>query len=85
MPESVVREELEILGIDIQGATQLRSGLRDQDHTKDRPPTPTSLYQWREGRRGITHHSVPVQVLTQLEATVIQIMLAGRPQKVFAA
>ena len=36
-------------------------------------------------RRGITHHSVPVQGLTQLEATAIQIMLAGRPVKVLAA
>ena len=40
MPQSVVREELETLGIHVQGVTQLRSGRRDQDHTKDRPPTP---------------------------------------------
>jgi len=26
---------------------QLRSGCRNQDPTKDRPLTPTSLYQWR--------------------------------------
>ena len=45
MPESVVREELETLGIHVLGVTQLRSGRRDQDPTKDRPPTPTSLYQ----------------------------------------
>jgi len=45
MPESVVREELETLGIHVQGVKQLRSGRRDQDPTKDRPPTPTSLYQ----------------------------------------
>ena len=51
MPESVVREELETLGIYVQGVTQLRSGRRDQDPTKDSPPTPTSLYQWREGLR----------------------------------
>ena len=36
-------------------------------------------------RRGITHHPVPVLGLTQLEATAIQIMLAGRPVKVLAA
>ena len=36
-------------------------------------------------RRGITHHSVPVPGLTQLEATAIQIMLAGRPVKVLAS
>ena len=36
-------------------------------------------------RRGIAHHSVPVPGLTQLEATAIQIMLAGRPVKVLAA
>ena len=40
MPERVVREELETLGIHVQGVTQLRSGRRDQDPTKDRPPTP---------------------------------------------
>jgi len=51
MPESVVREELETLGIHVQGVTQLRSGRRDQDPNKDRLPTPTSLYQWREGLR----------------------------------
>jgi len=48
MPESVVREELESLNIRVQGVTQLRSGRRDQDPAKDRPPNPTSLYQWRE-------------------------------------
>ena len=48
MPESVVREELESLNICVQGVTQLRSGRRDQDPAKDRPPTSTSLYQWRE-------------------------------------
>jgi hypothetical protein len=40
MPESVVREELESLSIRVQGVTQLRSGRRDQDPTKDRPLTP---------------------------------------------
>ena len=40
MPESVVREELETLGIHVQGVTQLRSGRRDQDPTKDRPLKP---------------------------------------------
>ena len=38
MPESVVRNELESLNIRVQGVTQLRSGLRDQDQSKDRPP-----------------------------------------------
>jgi len=41
IPESVVREELETLGIHVQGVMQLRSGRRDQDPTKDRPPIPT--------------------------------------------
>ena len=36
-------------------------------------------------RRGITLHSVPLPGLTQMEATVIRIMLAGRPVKVLAA
>jgi len=40
MPESVVREELESLGILVQGVTQLRSGSRDQDSNKECPLTP---------------------------------------------
>jgi hypothetical protein len=40
MPESVVREELESLNIRVQGVMQLRTGRRDQDPAKDRPPTP---------------------------------------------
>jgi hypothetical protein len=51
MPESVVREELETLDIHVQGVMQLRSGRSDQETAKDRPLTPTSLYQWREGPR----------------------------------
>ena len=51
MHDSVVREELDSLGIYVQGVTQLRSGRHDQGPTKDRPPTPTSLYQWPEGLR----------------------------------
>jgi hypothetical protein len=38
--ESVEREELELLDIYVQGFTQLRSGRRDQEPAKDRPPTP---------------------------------------------
>ena len=51
MPESVVREELEALNIRVQGVTQLRCGHRDQGPAKDRPPTPTPSYQWREDPR----------------------------------
>jgi hypothetical protein len=40
MPESVVREELEALGISVQGVMKLRSGRRRQDAARDRPPTP---------------------------------------------
>jgi hypothetical protein len=40
MPESVVREELEVLGMRAQGVMQLRSGRRDLDASKDRPLTP---------------------------------------------
>ena len=40
MPESVVREELESLNICVQGVTELRSGRRDPDPSKDRLPTP---------------------------------------------
>ena len=49
MPESVVREELEALDTHVQAGMQLRSGSRDQDPAKDRPLTPTSLYQWHGG------------------------------------
>jgi hypothetical protein len=42
MPESVVREELESMNIQVQGVIQLRSGRRDQDPAKDRPPPLTS-------------------------------------------
>ena len=45
MPESVVQEELETVGIHVQGVTQLCSGRRDQDPKEQRPPAPTSLYQ----------------------------------------
>jgi len=51
MPESTVREELESLNIHVQGVMQLRSGRRDQDPAKDRPPTPTSLCLWHGVRR----------------------------------
>jgi hypothetical protein len=40
IPESVLREELELLEIHVQGVMQLRSGRRDQDPANDRPPTP---------------------------------------------
>jgi hypothetical protein len=40
LPESVVREELEALGICAQGVMQLRSGRRDLAASKDRPLTP---------------------------------------------
>ena len=46
-----VREEIEFLSIHVLGVAQLRSGQHDQDPTKDHPPTPTSLYQWRERLR----------------------------------
>jgi hypothetical protein len=42
MPESVVREELVSLNIQVQGVIQLRSGRRDQDPAKERPPTSIS-------------------------------------------
>jgi len=33
----------------------------------------------------MVHHSVPVPCLTQLEATAVQVTLAGRPEKILAA
>jgi hypothetical protein len=47
MLKSVVREELEILDIHVQGVTQLGSVPRDQDPAKDGPPTPTWLQKAR--------------------------------------
>ena len=40
MTESIVQEELEAMGIRVQGVMQLCSGRRDKDATHDRPPTP---------------------------------------------
>ena len=51
MPESVVREELETLGIHVHGLTLLRSGRRDQDPPRTALPPPTSLYQGRVALR----------------------------------
>jgi hypothetical protein len=51
MPKSVVQKELESVIIRVQDVTQLRFDLRDQDPDKNRLPTPTSLYQWRENLR----------------------------------
>jgi len=36
-------------------------------------------------RRGIVHHTVPVQGLQHLEATRIQVILATKPVKILAA
>jgi hypothetical protein len=38
MPESAVRKELGTLNIRVQGVIHLRSGRRDKDPAKDRPP-----------------------------------------------
>ena len=40
MPESIFREELEALGIRVQGVMKLRSGRRHQEAANDRPVTP---------------------------------------------
>ena len=39
MPESIIREELEVPGIRVQ-SVKLSSGRRHQDVTKHRPPSP---------------------------------------------
>ena len=49
MPESVVRDEPESLNIRVQGVTQLRSGRRDQNPAKDRPPTPQFIISVARG------------------------------------
>ena len=50
MHQSVVREELETLGISVQDVMQLRSGRRDQDATSDRKPTPHMWCRWLEAQ-----------------------------------
>jgi hypothetical protein len=49
MPGSVVREELEPLNFCVQGFMQLRSGRRDQDPAKYRPPTPQFIVSMARG------------------------------------
>jgi hypothetical protein len=49
MPESVVREELESLIIRVQGVMKLRSGRRDQDPAKNRPPYPNFIVSLARG------------------------------------
>ena len=58
MPESVVREELEALGIHVQGVLQLRSGRLDQDASKDRPLTPLHYISGTRARgvQGAIYH-----------------------------
>ena len=59
------------------------SGLPTVCHRTDRPTAEggTAILV----RRGIVHHSVPVPRLTHLEATAVQVTLAGRPVKILAA
>jgi hypothetical protein len=61
MPESIVWEELESLDIRVQGVTQLRSGRRDQDPTKDRPPSTHLIVSVAQGPEVLK-----VQSLTEL-------------------
>jgi hypothetical protein len=49
MPETVMREKLEALGICVQGVLELRSGRRDQDPEKDRPTTPHFIVTMARG------------------------------------
>ena len=50
MPKSVFREQLEALGIHVQGVMQLLSGLRDQDATRNRPPYPNFVVSVARGQ-----------------------------------
>jgi hypothetical protein len=58
MPESVIREELEALDIHVQGVMQLRSGLRDQDPSNDRPLTPPFIVSMARGPEVSTARSI---------------------------
>ena len=51
MPESVVREELETLGIHVEGARSCIPAVVTRTPPRTVLPPPTSLYQWREGMR----------------------------------
>jgi hypothetical protein len=51
MPESLVREELELLVIPVKAVTHLRSRRRDQDPKSTALAPLTILCQWSEGQR----------------------------------
>jgi hypothetical protein len=58
MPENVVREELESLGICFQGVLQLRSGRRDQEAAKAHPLTPHFIVTVARGSEVAKVHSL---------------------------
>jgi hypothetical protein len=58
LPESVVREELEPLGIHVQGVLQLRSRRRDQDVARDRTLTPNFIVSVARGAEAQTVRSL---------------------------
>jgi len=58
MPESVVREELETVGINVQWVTQIRSGHRDQDTNKNSPSTPHFIVSVARGPEVSTVRSI---------------------------
>ena len=58
MPDSIVKEELEALGICVQGVLQLRSGRRDPDPEKDRPVTPPFIVSVARGPEAAKVRSV---------------------------
>jgi hypothetical protein len=49
MPETVVREEIEALGICVQGVQQALSGRPDKDPEKNRPATPHFIVTMARG------------------------------------
>ena len=59
MPETVVREELEALGICVQGDLQLRSGRRDKGPDRIRPATPHFTVSVAGGQRKTVKSLLP--------------------------
>jgi len=76
MPEDVVREELESLGICVQGVLQLRSGHRDQEAAKAHSLTPHFIVTVARGPE------VPkVRSLTELCGLRVSVEIYVTPKK----
>jgi hypothetical protein len=62
MPEGIVKEELEYLGIGVQAVLQLRSGRRDQETSNAHPLTPHFIVSVARGPDVARLRSLPKSV-----------------------